>query len=81
MAMDIEYVKTDDGIVPINDQDAIYGNINIPNPGTKRHFEWTASHVGLINKFWVKSIISKTLNKEEFNFIENLGKKDEQINP
>ena len=71
----------DDGIVPINDEDAIYGNINIPNPGIKRHFEWPASHVGLVNEFWVGSIITKTLNKEEFNFLENLGKKDEQINP
>lgn len=70
-----------DCVIPTIDQDAIYGNINIPSPGTKRHFEWPAGHSSLLDEFWVNSIISKTLNKENLNFIENLGKKDEQINP
>ena len=58
----------EDGLITVNDEKSIYQNVNDTN--LKQHFDVFAIHSGLDNNNRAKSIIKKSINKQELSFYE-----------
>ena len=63
-------LDTDDGIVTVKDEQKIYQNVNIIN--SKKHFDIFVLHSDLDERDRTKSIIKKSLNKQELTFYERV---------
>jgi len=61
-------LTTDDGIVTVKDEQKIYQNVN--NINSKKYFDIFALHSTLDEKDRTKSIIRKSLNKQDLSFYE-----------
>ena len=62
-------LTTEDGLVTINDENAIYQNVN-NGVNSKKYFDVFALHTGLDNNNRAKSIVKKSINKQELSFYE-----------
>jgi len=61
-------LSTEDGLITIKDESLIYQNVNSTN--LKQHFNVFALHTGLDDNNRAKSIIKKSINKQELGFYE-----------